>query len=70
MEFERNYQVPGQIQSGMFCSKCGRPTILSSGLCPSCCSDKYETGKGDTLPKLPTIDHEYTSENKYNQQKN
>ena len=53
MEFDRNYQTYPGIISGMFCRLCGRPTILESGLCPTCCSMKY-AGRQDTeLPELP-----------------
>ena len=41
MDFDRMYQVPGEIKSGMFCRLCGRPTVLETGLCPTCCQMKY-----------------------------
>ena len=29
--------------SGIPCKNCGRPTIITGGLCPSCCNEKYST---------------------------
>ena len=50
----RSYDTNGQNNIGMFCRICGRPTILSSGLCPMCCSDRYgDKLYGATLPELP-----------------
>jgi len=59
MEISRSYQTTGQIMSGMFCRLCGRPTILSSRLCPSYCSDMYiDREYRTTLPELPEINNE------------
>ncbi len=63
MEFNRNYQAPGQVMSGMFCTSCGRPTILSSGLCPSCCNDRYEIKQRNTLPEIPDTNYSHTVQN-------
>jgi len=54
MDFDKMYQTTGEIKSGMFCSQCGRPTILECELCPTCCQMRYY----DKTPRLPELKYD------------